>query len=209
LRAPPRLRGGIPARLLTLFVGLALFASGIALQLESKLGLSPWDVLHQGIARHTPLSFGVANIAVGACAIVLAWRLGAQIGFATIANGLCVGAFLQLLTSLPAVTDLAHEPLGVRIVLLGSGIGLMGLGTGLYIGAAFGAGPRDSLMVVGARRTGLRIGIVRAGLELAALGCGAGLGGTIGLGTLAFALLIGPAVEATFWLLERSTLALA
>ncbi len=84
----------------------------------------------------------------------------------------------------------------------------MGAGTGLYIGADLGAGPRDSLMVVGARRTPFRIGVVRAALELCALAVGVVLGGTVGVGTVAFAVGIWPAVEASFWSLERSPLAL-
>ena len=104
---------------------------------------------------------------------------------------------------------LAGDSLAARIVLLVAGLALMGIGSGLYLGAALGAGPRDSLMVVGAARTPFRIGLVRGAIELAAIACGFALGGTIGIGTVAFVLLIGPAVEGSFWLLERSPLAAA
>jgi uncharacterized protein len=207
MRAPPRLRGGRAARLGLLLAGLFLFAAGIVALLESRLGLSPWDVLHQGLARHSPLTFGEANIAVSLAAVFVAWRLGARIGVGTIANAVLVGGFVELLSSLQAVTALAQQSLGVRAALLAAGVALMGAGSGLYIGAAFGAGPRDSLMVVGARRTATRIGVVRAALELSALAAGAALGGTVGVGTIAFALGIGPAVELSFRLLERSPLA--
>ena len=113
-----------------------------------------------------------------------------------------------MLTSLGAITALADQPLQVRVFLVFAGLALMGAGTGLYIGADLGAGPRDSLMVVGARRTRFRIGVVRAAIELCALGVGVVLGGTVGVGTVAFAVGIGPAVEASFWVLERSPLAL-
>ena len=66
MHTPPRVRGGLVARGAALIFGLFLFALAIVCQLESKLGLSPWDTLHQGIAKHSPLSFGVANICVGA-----------------------------------------------------------------------------------------------------------------------------------------------
>ena len=65
MKAHPRVRGGFAVRFVSLVFGLFLFALAIVLTLESRLGLWPWDVLHQGIARHTPLSFGAANIAVG------------------------------------------------------------------------------------------------------------------------------------------------
>ena len=66
-----------------------------------------------------------------------------------------------------------------------------------------GAGPRDSLMLVPRAARGVRIGIVRGALEVAVTVVGFALGGTVGIGTLAFAFGIGPAVELSFWLLER------
>ena len=155
-----------------LLLGLALFAAGTVSLLESRLGLSPWDVLHQGISRHTPLTFGEANIAVSVVVLAGAWLLGARVGLGTVANAVLVGSLVQLYTSFGAVEGLAHDPLGVRIGLLAAGIASMGVGTALYLGAGLGAGPRDSLMVVGARRTRFRIGVVRAGLELSALAAG-------------------------------------
>jgi uncharacterized membrane protein YczE len=199
-------RGGLTARLISLIAGLFLFALAIVFQLESKLGLSPWDTLHQGIAKHTPLSFGVANICVGAVVLAAAWALGAKVGVGTISNAVLVGAFIQGLTAIPAVDHLSNESLGVRIALLAVSMPVIGLGSALYIGAWLGAGPRDSLMVVLTARTGSRLGIVRTAIELAALAGGFALGGTIGVGTVVFALTIGPAVEAGFLLLERSRL---
>jgi uncharacterized membrane protein YczE len=206
VRAPPRIRGGLAARLTVLVGGLFLFALGIVAFLESKLGLSPWDVLHQGIAKHSPLSFGEANIAVSVVVVTIAWLLGARVGVGTLANAVLVGGFVVGLTSIGAVQHLAHDPLGVRIGLLVAGVALTGAGSGLYLAAALGAGPRDSLMVVGSERLSLRIAIVRVALELGALGIGIGLGGTFGAGTVAFALLIGPSIEVAFWLLERTRL---
>jgi uncharacterized membrane protein YczE len=177
------------------------------LTLESKLGLWPWDVLHQGIARHTPLTFGAANICVGLVVLVLAWALGGPPGIGTVANATLVGTFIQGLTSIGGIESLSHQPLAVRIALLAAGIGLAGPGSALYIGAGLAAGPRDTLMLVGSQRTGVRIGIVRATIELTALAAGIVMGGTFGVGTVAFALLIGPVVEVSFWCLTRFGLA--
>jgi uncharacterized protein len=187
-----------------LVAGLFLFAVSIVMQLESELGLSPWDTLHQGIAKHTPLSFGAANIVVGAVVLAIAWGLGAKIGIGTVANAVLIGAFIQALAAIPQVDDLSSQPLGVRIALLAVSMPIVGLGSALYIGAWFGAGPRDSLMVVLGRRTGIRLGVVRTAIELCALAAGWALGGTVGVGTVVFALGIGPAVEAGFWALQRS-----
>jgi uncharacterized membrane protein YczE len=179
---------------------------GIVALLESKLGLSPWDVLNQGLAKHTPLTFGLANIAVGLVVLVLAWLLGAAPGLGTVANAVLIGLFIEGLTRIGPVDSLSDAALGMRVALLPLGIALMGIGSAFYIGASYGAGPRDSLMLVLSGRSGRRIGLVRAGLEASALVVGFALGGTVGIGTLAFALLIGPAVEAAFWALDRSPL---
>jgi uncharacterized protein len=200
-------RGGYVARSVSLGLGVFVFALGIVLILESKLGLSPWDVLNQGLAKHTPLSFGMANVAVALVVLFLGWSLGGRPGVGTVANALLVGSFIQGLTALDAVTGLAHDGLAVRIPLLVLGIVLIGPGSAFYIGADFGAGPRDTLMLVGAQRSGRRVGLVRAVLEICALAIGIVLGGTFGAGTVLFALGVGPIVEASFALLQRSPLA--
>jgi len=188
--------------------GLFVFAIAIVLILESGLGLSPWDVLNQGLSNHSSLSFGMANVAIGLTVLLLAWSLGGRPGAATVANAVLVGTFIDALTWIPAVDALADQALGVRIVLLVVGVALIGPATALYIGADLGAGPRDTLMLVGSRRTGVRVGGVRAGLEITALAAGIALGGTFGIGTIAFAVLVGPVVEASFAVLARSPFAL-
>lgn len=201
------MRGGYAARGASLVFGLLVFAVAIVLIYESKLGLSPWDVLNQGLAKHTFLTFGTANIAVGLTVLLLAWSLGGTPGIGTVANATLVGAFIQGLTSVGAVQHLAHDALAVRIPLLVVGIALIGPASAFYIGADLGAGPRDTLMLVGKRRTRFRLGIVRGALELSALAVGIVLGGTFGVGTVLFAFLVGPIVESSFVALARSPLA--
>jgi uncharacterized membrane protein YczE len=206
MHAAPRLRGGWVVRAVWLVTGLVLCALGILAFLESKLGLPPWDVLHQGIAEHTPLSFGLANEAVAVVVLFLAWRLGSRPGPGTVANAVLIGLVVALVQPVGFVEQLADWPLGARVGLLVAGLVLFGAGSALYIGAAMGAGPRDSLMLVGSLRTGARIGAVRAALEASVLVVGYLLGGRAGIGTLAFAALIGPAVEGSFWLVSRTRL---
>lgn len=206
MHAAPVLRGGLAPRLAWLVLGLFLCAVGIVLFLEARLGLPPWDVLHQGIAKRTPLSFGLANVTVAVVVLVLAWRLGARVGVGTVANAVLIGLFVALVQPLHEVQALSRWPVAGRVGLLGLGLVAFGAGSAFYIGAALGAGPRDSLMLVGARRLGWRIGAVRASIEVAVLGAGFFLGGVVGVGTVAFAALIGPAVEASFWLLSRTPL---
>ena len=160
-------------------------------------------MLNQGISERTQLSFGAANVVVALVVLVVAWALGARIGPGTVANAVLIGLFVELLLRLEPVVGLSGQPVGLRVALLAAGILLVGLGSGLYLGAALGAGPRDSLMLVGAHRTGTRIGVVRVVLEVGVAAVGFALGGTVGIGTLAFALGVGPAVELGFAMLTR------
>ena len=205
--APPALRGGFAARLAGLVAGLFLCAWGIVFFLESELGLSPWDVLHQGIAEQAGISFGLANILVSLAVLVLAWALRARIGLGTILNATLIGSFVIALTAIDGVAALSDESLGLRITLLPVALVCFGVGSAFYIAAGMGAGPRDSLMLVTSTRTGVRIAVTRTVLEVLALAVGFALGGTVGIGTLVFALGIGPVVELSFRLLGRSPLA--
>ncbi len=207
MHAAPLVRGSLAVRLVSLVVGLMFFALGIVFLLESELGLAPWDVLNDGISRHIPLSFAMTNIAVALLVLVIARSLGARIGLGTAANAVLIGLMIEGLLAVDAIAALSETALGVRIVLMVVGVLVIGAGSGFYIGAGMGAGPRDSLMLVAAQRAGVRIGVTRAALEVAVTVLGLALGGTVGIGTLAFAFGIGPAVELSFWLLERSPLA--
>ena len=207
MHTPPLVRGPVVARWVSLGVGLFLFAFGIVLLLESELGLSPWDVLNQGVSEHTSLSFGTANIAIAVVVLVLAWALGARIGPGTVANAILIGLMVDGLLAIDVVDALSESSLTARITFMVVGILIIGIGSGLYIGAGLGAGPRDSLMLVAARRAGVRIGAARVTIEVVVTVVGFALGGTVGIGTLAFAFGIGPAVELSFWLLEHSPLA--
>ncbi|MFU8872578.1 YczE/YyaS/YitT family protein [Micromonospora sp. SL4-19] len=182
-----------PARRLTqLYAGLALYGISMALMIQSGLGLNPWDVFHQGVARQTGLSFGTVTIAVGAVVLLLWIPLRQRPGLGTVSNvvviGLVVDATLALLPP--------GGVLPVRIGLLVLGIVANGAATGLYLGAALGPGPRDGLMTgYVARRPGRSIRLVRTVIEATVLALGWLLGGKVGLGTVAYALAIGPLAQ--------------
>ena len=203
MRDAPRLRGGLVARVVALFFGLVSIAVAIVFLLESKLGLAPWDVFHLGVAAHTPLTIGWVSVAVGLVVLMVAWAVGAQPGFGTVANAVVIGVAIEALLAFDGVTGLSEADLAVRAGLLVAGVVLFGVGSALYIGAGLGAGPRDSLMLALSARTGRRIGLVRGSMEVTVLLAGIVLGGTAGIGTVAVALLLGPAVEGSFWALAR------
>lgn len=199
--AAPR-PAGLALRLVIVVLGLALFSLGIVLTLQSRVGLGPWDVFHQGLTRHLPLTYGQASITTGLVILLLAWACGARPGVATVLNMLLVGGFIDLYLWLGFVPDLAGQPFPLRVPVDLAGVLVVGLGTALYIKGNLGAGPRDGLMLALSRRTGGRVSIVRGAIELTVLAVGSALGGTAGLGTLIFAIGIGPAVGLGFRLLR-------
>jgi uncharacterized membrane protein YczE len=181
-----------------LLVGLFLFGLGTVLTLRAKLGLSPWDVLADGVRLRTPLTFGVAVIAIGIALVLMTYLAGIKPGPGTIANMVLVGTFEDLLLRTGFLENVAHGSLAERVAMCVGGILVVGLGSALYIGAQLGAGPRDSLMLATARKTRWRIGVARITIEGSAFLAGLILGGTWGLGTVLFAVGIGPAVDVWF-----------
>ena len=191
-----------PLAWVRLLAGLWLFAMGVVLGLRSGLGVSPWDVLHDGIRRVTPLSFGAATVLVGVVLVVVALAVGVRPGPGTLVNMVAIGVFADALLDSGFVQDLAAWSLPVRLAAVVAGVGLVALGSALYIGAGLGTGPRDSLMLALAARTGLPVGLIRGLLEATVLGMGWLLGGVVGVGTVMFAFGIGPAVQLAFRVLQ-------
>lgn len=193
--SPPRQserirRGRIILRLFNLFTGLILFGISIALMVSTELGVDPWDVLHQGVARQTGISFGTVVILASLVVLVLWIPLRQRPGFGTVANAVLVG--LAADATLGVLPDL--HSLASRFSVLVGGILLNGLATGLYIGARLGPGPRDGLMT-GLAARGLPLGPARTAVEIGVLAIGWVLGGQVGLGTLIYAVSIGPLVH--------------
>jgi uncharacterized membrane protein YczE len=184
--------GGELARLLPpLVAGLFVLGFAIAVSVRADLGVSPWDVLHQGIAHVTGLSFGLVVVLVG-LVVLLAWiPLHQRLGLGTVLNTLSVGFIADL--GLYLIPE--QHALGARIPMLLGSVVMFGIGGGLYIGSGLGPGPRDGLMTAIARR-GHRIWTVRTALECSVLLAGFALGGHVGVGTVLLALAIGPAMHA-------------
>lgn len=184
-------RKSLPRRLIQLYIGLLLYGLAGALQVRSGLGLDPWDVFHQGVARHIGLAIGTVVILVGA-GVLIAWiPLRQRPGLGTVSNVVLIGVSMNAsLMWLPHVHLLPW-----RVTDMLAGVLLCGVATGMYIGANLGPGPRDGLMTGLARRTGRSIRLTRTSLEITVLAVGWLLGGTVGIGTVVFALGIGPLVQ--------------
>ncbi|MFF1820918.1 YitT family protein [Kribbella sp. NPDC058245] len=193
--------GHLPRRLVQLYVGLVLYGASMGLMVQGNLGLDPWDVLHSGIIKHIPLSFGTVVI-VMSFVVLLAWiPLRQWPGLGTISNAIVIG----LATDLTLSTVDRPDALWLRIVFMLAGVVVNALAGALYIGAQFGPGPRDGLMTGLVRRTGWSIRLVRTSIEIAVVAIGFALGGVIGFGTIIYALSIGPLLH---WMLPLFTVRL-
>ncbi|MCU1670954.1 MAG: hypothetical protein JWP40_3881 [Blastococcus sp.] len=191
-RRLPTVRGRrLPRRLAQLYVGLALYGASMALLVRSGLGVMPWDVLHQGLARNLGWSLGTVTIVVGAL-VLLAWIPLRQLpGVGTVSNVVVIGLAVDgTLAVLPAPSAMAW-----RVGFVVAGVLLNAVATAAYIGVHLGPGPRDGLMTGLVRRTGGSVGLVRTSIEVAVVASGWLLGGTLGLATVVYALAIGPLVQ--------------
>lgn len=189
---PPISAWSAPAPiLLRLLFGLVLFGAGEACLLASGLGNTPWTVLAEGVALNSPLSVGAATVAISFVVLMVWIPLRQAPGLGTLANAVIVGVTID-----PVLAMLPDDPgTGAAIALMTGGIALVAIGSGFYLTAALGPGPRDGLMTGFSRRTGSSLRLVRGVIEVSVLVGGAILGGTVGIGTLAFALAIGPGVQ--------------
>ena len=184
--------GNLVRRVPQLFLGLVLYGVSMAFMVESNLGLTSWDVFHQGVSKATGISMGWIVILAGIPILLLWIPLRQRPGFGTLANLVVIGLVLDWALAVLA----PGESIAMRVTYLVTGIVLNGVATGMYIGSSLGPGPRDGLMTgIVARFPRLSIRLVRTGIELLVLGTGFLLGGTVGIGTVAYALAIGPLVQ--------------
>lgn len=179
------------ARGAALLLGLTGYGFSMAMMVRAELGLDPWDVFHQGLARITGMTIGIASAVVGA-AVLLAWiPLRNRPGIGTVANvvviAVTVDAGMAILT-----TPTSMPP---RVEMMVGAVVLNAISTVLYIGAGLGPGPRDGLMTGLVVRTGLSVRLIRTSIEATVLTIGWLLGGTVGVGTVLYALGIGPLVQ--------------
>ena len=199
---PTPTRRELAARLPRLIIGLVLFGFGIAIMVIANLGLSPWEVMHQGISRHTGIPIGTVGIMTGIIVLLLWIPLKERIGIGTLLNVLLIGIVVDLsLLVLPTTVEI----MWLRWALMLGGTVIIAFGSGLYIGAGLGPGPRDGLMT-GLARRGINIGVARAGIEITVLVIGYFLGGTVGIGTVVFAFGVGPLVAVFLPMFEMKPL---
>lgn len=183
-------------RIVRLFIGLLLYAVGVVMTINAHLGLSPWDVFHQGLSRTVGITMGQAAISMGFILVIIDSLLGERLGWGTISNMLFIGIFMDILMFNKLIP--IFKGFIPSCVMMIAGMFVIGAASVFYIGAGFGSGPRDGLMVALTKRTGKSIRFIRNTIELVVLIIGYFLGGFIGIGTVITALSIGYIVQLVF-----------
>ncbi|MGB1436392.1 MAG: YczE/YyaS/YitT family protein [Candidatus Thalassarchaeaceae archaeon] len=182
-----------------LIIGLWIFGTGDAIIVAAGLGVAPWTVLAQGIAEQINWTLGQTTFLVSVIVLLLWIPIKERPGLGTILNAILIALAIDVM--LPHLPKPEVYVLQIIQVLIGTIF--VGIGSGLYLTANLGPGPRDGWMTGIQRITNIPIARVRATIEMTVLLLGYYLGGTLGLGTIIFALLIGHVVAISLQLTGR------
>jgi uncharacterized membrane protein YczE len=198
--SPTNLKPSLKTLFLLCF-GLVIFGFGEGLLIISTIGASPWNVLHQGLTLNLGLSIGTWAFLVSLIVLLLWFFLDEKIGIGTILNFIIIAIMIDLTIYFIKAPELWVN----QFVLCIISVLMVGLGSGIYLIARLGPGPRDGLMTGLQKKTGLSIAFIRGAIEFFVVICGWSLGGTVGVGTLLYALGIGPAVAFGINLIKKTS----
>ena len=187
-------------RIARLFTGLFLYAVGVVLTIHANIGYAPWDVFHAGLAKTMGISIGVSSIIVGVILVAIAALFKEKIGLGTVLSMVLIGVFVDIIMAVNIIP--LAEGFIFCIIMLTAGLYVIALASYFYMGSGFGAGPRDSIMVLLMRKTSWTVGVCRAAVEISAVVIGFLLGGMVGIGTIISAFGIGFCIQSTFSLLK-------
>ena len=184
---------------ISLVFGLVLFGLGEALLIASGAGVSPWTVLAQGVSKEAGWSIGFSTFIISIVLLLFWWPLKQVPGMGTILNAIIIALIIEFVLPFLPTPDASI----LRLLQATLGVLVTGLGGGIYLISNLGPGPRDGLMTGLQKLTNFPIASVRCGIELTAVITGWTLGGVVGLGTLLFALLIGPSVAGSLFIMSK------
>ena len=194
------MRDGYVRRIAENALGALVSAVGIAMMLQANVGLEPWSVLQEGMSNTMGITYGTASILVGAVIIAVSLLCGEPIGLGTVLNIVLCAVFIDGIQAMGWIPQM--DTLWGGLLMLAAGLEILVIGTWLYMRTALGAGPRASLMVALARKTGRSVGICRATVEIAVIAAGWLLGGQVGIGTVISAVGLGSLFNLNFKLLH-------
>ena len=183
-------------KIIKIIFGLFIFAIGVVMTINANLGLSPWDVFHEGLSKTVAITMGMAIIFSGFVVVLIDIAFGQNIGWATLTDMVLTGTFVDILmlnNIIPTFIDVVP-----RFIMLLLGLLIEGIGVWIYLSVGLGAGPKDGLMVALTKKTGKSVRVVKSSIEVIAVTTGYLLGGSIGIGTLIMALMSGQIWQIAF-----------
>lgn len=187
-------------KIIKIIFGLFIFAIGVVMTINANLGLSPWDVFHEGLSKTVAITMGMAIIFSGFVVVLIDIAFGQNIGWATLIDMVLTGTFVDVLmlnNIIPTFIDVVP-----RFIMLLLGLLIEGIGVWIYLSVGLGAGPKDGLMVALTKKTGKSVRVVKSFIEVSATTTGYILGGTIGIGTLIMAVMGGQIWQIVFNILN-------
>ena len=174
-----------------LCLGLSIFGFGSSLLIHSTIGNAPWVVLAEGLANQFNWSIGFATFITSIVVLSMWIPLGEKPGIGTIMNILIIAVVLDLSIN---IFDLSSSLFFINFITALLGVIIVGLGSGIYLIANLGPGPRDGLMTGLQKVSGYPIAWIRTLIEITVVLLGWALGGTVGVGTILFTIGVGPTV---------------
>ena len=191
-----RIMKSITIRILLLIFGIFLYGLGIVLTLKANIGYAPWEVFHVGLSLTTGISIGTASIIVGVVIVAIVTICGEAIGLGTLFSMILTGVFIDLINMTSVIPQATNMIVGIMMLI--AGLFIISIGSYFYMKTAFGAGPRDNLMVLLNRKTKLPVGVCRSAVELSVTLVGWILGGMLGIGTVISVFAIGLCIQIVF-----------
>ncbi len=183
-----------------MLLGLVLYALGIVATVKANVGYAPWEVFHVGLGDAIGISLGAASIIAGLVIVIVVTALGEKLGLGTLGSMVLTGVFIDIIVVMNIIPEAGGFAAGIAMLI--AGMFTIALGSYFYMKAAFGAGPRDNLMVVLTRKTKIPVGLCRLLVELLVTLIGWLLGGMVGVGTVISFIGIGLCVQIVFSLLK-------
>lgn len=184
------------ARMIRLIFGLFLYALGIIVTMNANIGFAPWEVFHKGLANISGFTIGQISIIVGFLVCILVFLMGEKLGVGTLLNMFLIGTFMDFIMLLDFIPHITSFYYGVLMLFLG--LLIIAFASFFYISSAFGAGPRDSLMVAIEKKSGFSAGLSKVIIEASVVTVGWFLGGPVGVGTVIAAFGIGVCIDFVF-----------
>lgn len=183
-------------KVLRVILGVFLYAVGVVLTMEARIGFAPWEVFHAGLGNVLNIQIGTVSSAVGLVLLIITAVFKERVGLGSLLNIISIGVFLNMILNAGVIPT--ADTLPIALLQMTLGLAIIAFGTYLYISAGLGAGPRDSFMVLINRKSGIKVGVVRSLIEVTVTLLGVLMGGLFGWGTIFAAVVVGVALQTVF-----------